>query len=155
MVTEKKWTVLYDKYPDLFENRHKGPLESCLSFGIEAGNGWYDIISSLCWKIKQHEENKNWKRKNIEANEPEKLKEFLEYCPVKFTQIKEKFGGLRIYFTGGDEYIEGLVSMAESFSYQVCEVCGEKGRPNENGWISTLCENCRTKNSWTPPEFPG
>lgn len=155
MVTEKKWTVLYDKYPDLFENRHKGPLESCLSFGIEAENGWYDIISSLCWEIKQHEENKNWERKSIEANEPEKLKEFLEYFPVKFTQIKEKFGGLRIYFTGGDEYIEGLVSMAESFSYQVCEVCGEKGRPNEKGWISTLCENCRTKNSWTPPEFPG
>ena len=31
-------------------------------------------------------------------------------------------------------------------SYKICEVCGERGIPNENGWIRTLCENCKSKN---------
>ncbi len=64
---------------------------------------------------------------------------------VKFDQIKEKFGGLRIYHSGGDDYIDGLIGMAESFSYKICEVCGERGKPNKGGWIATLCDKCRNK----------
>ena len=69
-----------------------------------------------------------------------------EYFPVRFDQVKEKYGGLRLYFSGGDEYVEGLISMAEAFSYTVCEVCGNKGESNKGGWISTLCESCRVDN---------
>ena len=58
---EKSWDTLYEKYPNLFENRHKSPMESCMSFGVEVGKGWYDIISDLCFLIAQHE-------KNIEGN---------------------------------------------------------------------------------------
>jgi hypothetical protein len=138
---------LFEKYPNLFSNRTKTPMESCMSWGCEVGNGWYDILSSLCWMIKQHEDNILERIKIINKVGTQNDKEDLEYFPVKFDQIKEKFGGLRVYFSGGDEYIEGLVSMAESFSYQICEECGEKGKPNKGGWISTLCENCRHKNS--------
>jgi len=134
--SEKSWNSLYEKYPNLFLNRNKTPMESCMSFGIECNLGWYDIISSLCWMIKQHEDNIENNKKHF----PETAK---EYFPVYFDQVKEKFGGLRVYFSGGDDYVEGLVSMAESFSYKVCEVCGNKGKPNKGGWISTLCENCR------------
>ena len=87
--------------------------------------------------------------KNIEGNNKYRIsqnKEPVEYYSVKFDQIKEKFGGLRVYFTGGDDYIEGLVSMAEAWSYKTCEVCGERGKPNKGGWIVTLCDNCRHKN---------
>lgn len=136
---------LYEKYPDLFSNRTKSPMESCMSWGCEIGNGWYEIMSSLCWMIKQHEENKRRNREYLEKNNPEKLKEKPEYFSVKFDQVKEKYGGLRIYFSGGDDYIEGLVSMAEAISYKICETCGEKGEPNKGGWISTLCNNCREK----------
>jgi hypothetical protein len=138
---------LFEKYPNLFSNRTKTPMESCMSWGCEVGNGWYDILSSLCWMIKQHEDNILERIKIRNKVGTQNDKEDLEYFPVKFDQIKEKFGGLRVYFSGGDEYIEGLVSMAESFSYQICEECGEKGKPNKGGWISTLCENCRHKNS--------
>jgi len=138
---------LFEKYPNLFSNRTKTPMESCMSWGCEVGNGWYDILSSLCWMIKQHEDNILERIKIRNKVGTQNGKEDLEYFPVKFDQIKEKFGGLRVYFSGGDEYIEGLVSMAESFSYQICEECGEKGKPNKGGWISTLCENCRHKNS--------
>lgn len=57
-------------------------------------------------------------------------------------QVKEKFGGLRFYYYGGDEYIEGLVAMAESMSYVTCEVCGSSGNRTNNGYgyISTLCK---------------
>jgi hypothetical protein len=126
---------LYEKYPQLFVNKNKTPMESPMCFGIECGEGWYDILSSLCWMINQHEGN-------IEARtkyNPE-YATITEYFPVKFDQIKEKYGGLRVYFSGGDEYIEGLVSMAEAMSYKICDICGNKGEPNKEGWISTRCE---------------
>lgn len=143
---------LYDKYPELFSNKDKSIMESCMGWGCDCGDGWYDILSSLCFSIKQHEDNIRW---NTEYKQTKDATYKSDYCPVKFDQIKEKYGGLRVYFTGGDDYIEGLVSMAESFSYKICEVCGERGKPNKDGWISTLCDKCRNKDQWTPPEFPG
>jgi len=140
--TEKSWDTLYEKYPELFANRTKTPMESCMSFGVEVGKGWYDILSDLCFIIAQHERNVEGSNKYLISYD----KEPVEYYPVKFDQIKEKFGGLRVYFTGGDDYVEGLVSMAEAWSYKTCEVCGEKGSPNKTGWITTLCDNCRNKN---------
>lgn len=146
MSEQKNWNTLYEKYPDIFQNRLKTPMQSCMSFGVECNLGWYEIISSVCWMIKQHEENKEWTRKYLEKNDPERLASSPEYFPVKFDQVKEKYGGLRLYFSGGDDYVEGLVSMAEAFSYKVCEVCGNKGEPNKGGWIVTLCESCRVDN---------
>jgi hypothetical protein len=131
---------LFEKYPQFFVNKDKTPMQSPMCFGIETGNGWFGIISSLCWMIRQHEDNKTWRQKYLEENEPEKLKNEPEYFPVKFDQIKEKYGTLRVYFSGGDEYVEGLVSMAEAISGKICEVCGNKGEPNKGGWITTLCE---------------
>ena len=135
---------LYEKYPQLFSNRTKSPMESCMSFGIECNNGWYELLSSICWRISQHEKNIE-STKRIFEDKPEQIKDELEYYPVKFDQIKEKLGGLRVYFTGGDDYVEGVIGMAEEYSYKVCEVCGNAGKPNRDGWITTLCENCRKK----------
>lgn len=140
---EKSWDTLYEKYPELFENRHKSPQQSCMAFGVEVGKGWYDILSDLCFMIAQHE-------RNIEGNNKYRVsqnKEPVEYYPVKFDQIKEKFGGLRVYFSGGDDYVEGLVSMAECWSYKTCETCGERGQPTKGGWVITLCDKCRNKNA--------
>lgn len=134
MNEEKNWSKLYDKYPILFENRHKTPMESCMSFGIECNLGWYDLISSLCWIISDYE--KNLKNDNSENK---------KYISVKFDQVKEKFGGLRVYYSGGDDCIRGAIRMAEEMSYKICEVCGNSGRPNKQGWIATLCENCRNE----------
>jgi len=135
---------LYQKHPDLFSNRTKSPMESCMCWGCEVGNGWYELLSSVCWSISQHEKNIR-DRIRILADQPEKIKKDLEYFPVKFDQVKEKYGGLRIYFTGGDDYVEGVISMAEEYSYKVCETCGNAGKPNKGGWISTLCESCRNE----------
>lgn len=139
MSEEKNWEVLYAQYPNLFENRHKTRMQSCMSFGIECNLGWYDLISSVCYKIKQHEDNVANQTKWRQKENPDYKHEF---SPVVFDQIKEKFGALRIYFDGGDDYIKGLVDMAETISYKTCEICGNPGKPNSTGWIRVTCENC-------------
>ena len=128
---------LYEKYPQLFVNKDKTPMQSPMCFGIETGEGWYEILSSLCWMIKQYEDSIIWQ---TEWNQKTNSEYKSDYFPVKFDQIKEKYGGLRVYFSGGDQYIEGLVSMAEAMSYKICDVCGNKGEANKQGWISTRCE---------------
>jgi len=57
-------------------------------------------------------------------------------------QVKEKFGGLRFYYRGGDEFISGLVRMAESMSYVTCEVCSSPAKQTTGGWIVTMCQPC-------------
>lgn len=127
---------LFDKYPILFENRNKSIMESCMGFGIECNSGWLEIISKVCFEIEQHEKNVT-NEKGPRYNK--------DYQPVRFDQVKQKFGGLRIYYSGGDDYVSGIIHMAEAMSYSICEDCGNKGKPNKSGWISTLCENCRVK----------
>lgn len=136
---------LYIKYPDLFSNKDKDIKSSCMAWGCDCGSGWYNILSSLCWIITQHEENIKDHKEYLEKNNPDKLKDNPEYTAVKFDQVKEKFGGLRVYYSGGDSYVAGAVGMASEMSYKTCEVCGNSGRPNKGGWIVTLCDNCRNK----------
>ena len=94
--------------------------------GFAVGKGWYPIIERLSSSIQQHIE---WKNKDSEV------------CPqVIVEQIKEKFGGLRFYYQGGDEYISGLVSMAESWAGIACEECGGIGKRRGGGWVRTLCD---------------
>jgi hypothetical protein len=125
---------LYEKYPKLFENRYKTMQESCMYWGVSTGDGWFHIIDVLCNGILNHETyimNPKWPRYNP------------NYIPVTFDQIKEKFGGLSVYYSGGDEYVKGLVAIAQHISYYTCEVCGDKGSTNKTGWISTLCDKHR------------
>jgi len=145
--TEKSWETLYSKYPLLFDNRHKSPRESCLAFGIECGLGWYELLASVCWRIFQHERNIADRIRYRTEGGKENDKSDLDYVPVRFDQIKEKYGGLRIYYSGGDDYVAGIIGMAGEYSYKVCESCGNSGKPNKGGWISTLCDSCRNKNN--------
>ena len=59
---------------------------------------------------------------------------------IVIEQVKEKFGGLRFYYQGGDEHISGMVTMAESWAGSICEKCGNKGQRRQGGWIRTLCD---------------
>jgi hypothetical protein len=57
---------------------------------------------------------------------------------ARIEQIKEKFGGLRIYATGSKE-LYNLIDDLEKKSYTICEECGEPGEPDNKGWIKTVC----------------
>jgi hypothetical protein len=61
---------------------------------------------------------------------------------VTLDQVKEKFGTLRFYYTGGDDIIDGMVRMAESMSGVTCEGCGNVGERRGGGWVRTICGPC-------------
>lgn len=144
-MTPELQNKLYEKYPNLFSNKDKSPRESPMCFGIECNDGWHDLLSSVCWRIFQHEKNIAERIRVRNEAGKENDQSDLDYIPVKFDQIKEKFGGIRIYYSGGDDYVDGVVSLADEMSYKICEVCGNSGKPNKGGWITTLCDNCRNK----------
>lgn len=65
---------------------------------------------------------------------------------ITILQIKEKFGGLRIYFQmDGDETsvqaVRDAEHAAEAASFSVCEACGAAGELRDHGgWMVTLCD---------------
>lgn len=105
--------------------------------GMYVDKGWHKIISALSEAIQSYIDGRKahneWSLKN--GYEPQE-----EIPQVKVAQIKEKFGGLRFYYDGGDGFVSGLVTMAEYWADSTCEVCGETGKQRSGGWIKTLCD---------------
>ena len=119
-------TYLCTTFPKMFVNRYKPMTETTMCWGFECGDGWFNIINQLCANIQHHIDWKNRKEEVVPQ--------------VTVDQVKEKFGSLRFYFTGGDEYIRGMATMAESMSGVTCEQCGNPGSTVGRGWLTTLCE---------------
>ena len=119
--------LLCEKYPKLFRDRYASEQVTCMCWGIAVGDGWFNILDKLCGNIQSHID---W----VARSNPED-------CPqVILEQVKEKFGTLRFYYQGGDDYINGLVSMAESMTEVTCEECGAPGQRYNGGWVRTLCD---------------
>ena len=132
-MNEELQKKLVEKYPKILKDHGGNPAETCMAWGMDCGDGWYDLLRSICSLLKNREENMR-NRLKYEGKDPN------EFIAVKFDQIKEKFGGLRVYYSGGDDYVRGAIALAEEMSYKICEVCGNKGYPSKNGWIMTLCD---------------
>jgi hypothetical protein len=85
-----------------------------------------------------------WKQKWITealADPEPQLKPVPAACPqVVAIQVKEKFGTLRFYYSGGDDIVRGIERMAEGMSAVMCEKCGAPGKSRSGGWIQTLCD---------------
>ena len=170
--------LLCEKYPKMMVNRNKPMQETCMCWGFDCGDGWFNILDQLMGNIQHHidwkEKQKRWameynemaaqvKAGNFDlfeetnkslASEEYKNKRLAEIVAgdfrevpesihqVTLDQVKEKFGTLRFYYSGGDDYISGLVSMAESMTGVTCEECGNPGKSRGGGWIHTYCEPC-------------
>ena len=135
--------ALCEKYPKLFAERNLPMTETCMCWGFDHGDGWYNIINALCANIQSHID---WVEK-CRQNEVERgiagesgMPRTPAVPQVVVEQVKEKFGTLRFYYRGGDKYIDGLVSMAESMTEFTCEECGAPGKSRRGGWIRTLCD---------------
>ena len=66
---------------------------------------------------------------------------------VRVQQVKEKFGGLRIYAhfvekvsREDQDWLRGVITAAETASFTLCEECGAPGEQDaQSYWILTLC----------------
>ena len=132
------------KYPLIFKEMYGDPKDTCMAWGISCGKGWTSLLDGLCHQIQCHINNHN---EGIKQGYPY-YKDKKEIPQVVALQIKEKFAGLRFYYEGGDEQVEGMVRLAEELSYSICEECGNMNMesvsqtPINQGWMRTYCERC-------------
>ena len=181
--------LLCEKYPKMMVNRHKGMQETCMCWGFECGDGWFNILDQLMGNIQHHIDWKDKQRKwaidynamaaqakegnfdlfedsmkdTISTEYKEKrlaeiiasdFREVPDAIPqVTLDQVKEKFGTLRFYYTGGDDYISGMVSLAESLTAVTCESCGNPGERRGGGWVHTYCDPCEEKRERERAEY--
>jgi len=124
--------ILCEKYPKIFKNRFSSPDESCMSFGFECGDGWFTLIDKLCFLLQGKFDVASYGKTEEEKEELQPVAE----------QVKEKFGGLRFYMSGGNDEMRGMIQMAESMSFVICEDCGFPGKKRTGGWIFTKCDSC-------------
>ncbi len=95
-------------------------------FDFSPPEGWRGIVAALCDKLAE--------RQNI-----------------RVSQVKEKFGGLRVYVHAAHELPEGaptdwaseLVRAAESEAAHTCQRCASPNATLRRGpWWLTLCDGC-------------
>ena len=119
-------------------NRNESMMETTMCWGFECGDGWFNLLNQLMSNIQHYTD---WNNDNFAKG----YKQYKQVPQVTLDQVKEKFGTLRFYYTGGDEHISGMVRMAESMSAVTCESCGNPGEQTRGGWIKTVCKPCNQK----------
>jgi hypothetical protein len=109
--------TLCDHYPHLYQGRRGDPKTTLMCWGFACSNGWYPLLDSVSHLI-------------------------TERCPeVVAQQVKEKFGSLRFYYVGGDDYCDGVARMAGTLSGELCEICGNPGQLGRiGGWFQCRCD---------------
>jgi len=94
-----------------------------MAFGFMCGPGWYPLIHELLDKIQAIVDEQG--------------------IDIEVVEIKEKYGGLRVYLSSYTDKIEALVEEYEHRAETVCEHCGDPGSLRYiGGWYQTLCDEC-------------
>lgn len=155
--------ILVEKYPKIFADYGKTPQESAMSWGLEVGDGWFNLIDNLCESLSH--------LYTTGVNLGDQRYVPLDAPIVVASQVKEKFGGLRFYYrlelpdtdkvkelkkqaeTDAKvkeaiddwscdyiQFVDGIIYMAETISMRTCERTGLKGELHRTpgGWYKTL-----------------
>lgn len=119
--------VLIEKYPELYTQTSLPMTETCMAFGIDVGDGWYDIVDRLSAELSA-------------------------IGGIEAAQVKEKFGLLTYYIdiVGYDskcdkEKLKTTYAIIKKYSDEsatVCEYCGKPGKTRNMVWRKTLCNKC-------------
>lgn len=113
-MTEDLLPILRDRYPKLFSSEHLREI-ACYP-------GWLSLLDDLCLR----------------------LQTYLDTNPgipqIIVLQVKEKYGGLRFYIAGGDQFCRVIVDAAEEASLKRCEVCGQPGVLVGERLVSVRCD---------------
>jgi hypothetical protein len=150
---------LCEKYPLIFKDRNADMRTTAMCWGLECGDGWYNIIDVLCGlltsdyrqaksrydsiKDKVGQVANEWSKKIVTQEQIDEAKAKLDEETLKVpvaVQVKEKFGGLRFYVHAATDKHYQYISFAESMSYRTCEECGAPGKTYTDGWHTTLCD---------------
>ena len=147
------------KYPLIFKDRNADMRTTAMCWGLECGDGWYNIIDVLCGlltsdyrqaqsryeSIKDLVDQPRWQGSDKIVTQEQideakvKLDEETLKVPVA-VQVKEKFGGLRFYVQAATDKHYQFISFAEVMSYRTCEECGAPGKTYTDGWHRTMCD---------------
>jgi hypothetical protein len=96
---------LCTRYPEIFARRHD--CDAPIAFGIETCDCWFDLLDALCTSLQ-------WATRQGDTQ-------------VVADQVKEKFRGLRFYYSGAcSARQEGMLMLAERLSGRLC--AGHCGR---------------------------
>lgn len=101
---------------------------TAMCWGFDCGDGWYKIIKEASGKLEPLIEEAI--KKDPKA---------YEYGFYRASQVKEKFGTLRFYLTGGTDEMHGIAARAERLSSKICETCGNPGKLRGHSWVYTAC----------------
>ncbi len=103
---------LFAKYPKLFS--YRGTRSWC---SFDSPTGWRPIVEQACAALAEFED-------------------------VRLAQVKEKFGGLRVYYDGNvSDRAREIVHSIEEQSFKTCEECGAPGKLSHvNYWSRTVCD---------------
>ena len=116
---------LLKDFPKLYRQHSLPMTETCMCWGFDCGDGWFDVIYDLSKEITKIDPN------------------------VEAVQVKEKFGGLRFYIGGVSnkthDAVYEAVYKAEERAERTCEVCGKPGKITGTFWLKALCKECNKK----------
>jgi hypothetical protein len=149
---ERLEQVLVRDFPEIFRDYKGDIMQTCMGWGVECGNGWFDLVYDSCRRI---ENEVRW----VREHNPE-----LASFTVYFAQVKEKWASLTMYThtdiglpdtatieevnaawekTNAAQYrICGVTDMASTYSHRVCQNCGNHGRLRGGAWMHTHCDLC-------------
>jgi hypothetical protein len=136
MIQKRFVEKLMTAYPQLFPKDADGqPREP--DCGAWCPVGWQPMVEELCSKLTQIVDKKK--------------------LAFQIEQIKEKFGGLRFYYSyEGDRApeIADLIHETEQRSFKICEVTGEEGdlciKGKGYGWMKTLSSSEAERQGYKP-----
>jgi len=136
-------TYLYEKYPEFFVEKDWDIKNTCMCWGIQCGDGWFNLLDSTCMKVKDYLTSL---QKSLQS--------------FKFQSIKEKYGYLDIMHSLTDckedsctfsDYqrnaIDDIIEGASSDSEYTCELCGSTRGARVAGfsYFQALCSYCYHK----------
>ena len=102
---EKLQQKLFEDFPKLFAQKDEDMSVTCMCWGIECPDEWFDVIYAACQCIQTMTDN----NKDISDKYPQ----------IEFIQVKEKFGRLCMYNNTNTDYVNGVLDMADAMVQQL------------------------------------
>jgi len=118
--------TLFVEHSKLLKDYKGDPKYTPMAWGMQCGDGWYDILSDYFRQL-------------------DKMSELCDSLTVTINTIKEKFGALRVYtnMECDDNVVSSIIhclsEALEEKSKSVCEITGKYGTLCRDGsWYKTL-----------------